>query len=162
MRETSCHAIKLETAGGCGRDHCVPGSPRHSLRPQAANLDDRFKAKSRSAEAPEAVLAEARAVDQAGAFAMVVWRRRSPAASPVGIGASLGCDGQILVTDDMIGTFDWTPKCAATTRCATSLPKRSKLMRPTCQAARFRCPPKCTALPRHQRRSGHERKYPPA
>jgi hypothetical protein len=30
------------------------------------------------------------------------------------------------VTDDMIGTFDWTPKCAATARCAISLPKRSK------------------------------------
>jgi 3-methyl-2-oxobutanoate hydroxymethyltransferase len=28
----------------------------------------------------------------------------------VGIGASPGCDGQILVTDDMIGMFDWTPK----------------------------------------------------
>jgi 3-methyl-2-oxobutanoate hydroxymethyltransferase len=80
----------------------------------------------------------------------------------VGIGASLGCGGQILVTDDMIDTFDWTPECAATTRCATSLPKRSKLMRPRCQAARLRCPPKRTALPRHQRRSGHERKYPPA
>ncbi len=146
MRETSCHAIKLKAAGGCSRNHCVPGSPRHFLRPQAANLDDRLKAKSRFTEAREDVLAEARAVNQAGAFAVVVEGVSGELAEEitrsiptVGIGASPGCDGQILVADDMIGTFDWTPKCAATTRCATSLPKRSKLMRPRCQAARFRC-----------------------
>jgi 3-methyl-2-oxobutanoate hydroxymethyltransferase len=52
--------------------------PRHShgdhvgLRPQAGNLDGGFKAKGRSTEAREDALAEARAVDQAGAFAMVV------------------------------------------------------------------------------------------
>jgi ketopantoate hydroxymethyltransferase len=146
-------------------------SPRHcrgghvGLRPQAANLDGRFEAKGRSTEAREDVLAEARAVDHAGTFGKVVEGVSGELAEEitrsiptVGIGASLGCDGQILVTDDMIGTFDWTPKCAATAGCATSLPKRSKLMRPTCQAARFRCAPKCTALPPHQRRSGHERK----
>jgi len=50
----------------------------------------------------------------------------------IGIGASAGCDGQILVTEDMIVMSDWTP-----------IPR----------------PPKCTALRRRQRRSGHERKY---
>jgi 3-methyl-2-oxobutanoate hydroxymethyltransferase len=111
-------------------------SPRHcrgghvGLRPQAANLDGRFEAKGRSTEAREDVLAEARAVDHAGTFGKVVEGVSGELAEEitrsiptVGIGASLGCDGQILVTDDMIGTFDWTPKCAATAGCATSLPK---------------------------------------
>jgi 3-methyl-2-oxobutanoate hydroxymethyltransferase len=97
--------------------------PRHShgdhvgLRPQAGNLDGGFKAKGRSTEAREDALAEARAVDQAGAFAMVVEGVSGELAEEitrsiptVGIGASPGCDGQILVTDDMIGMFDWTPK----------------------------------------------------
>ena len=61
--------------------------------------------------------AEARAVDQAGAFAMVVEGVSGELAEEItrsiptiGIGASPSCDGQILVTDDMIGVFDWTPK----------------------------------------------------
>jgi 3-methyl-2-oxobutanoate hydroxymethyltransferase len=116
-------------------------SPRHSrgghvgLRPQAGNLDGGFKAKGRSTEAREDALAEARAVDQPGAFAMVVEGVSGELAEEitrsiptVGIGASPRCDGQILVTDDMIGMFDWTPKCVpATARCGTSLPKRSSL-----------------------------------
>jgi 3-methyl-2-oxobutanoate hydroxymethyltransferase len=66
-----------------------------------------------------AVLAEAQESDQAGAFAIVVEGvapdladeiTQKVAAPTIGIGASPNCDGQILVTDDMIGLFDWTPK----------------------------------------------------
>jgi 3-methyl-2-oxobutanoate hydroxymethyltransferase len=126
-RSASCarRAATPSTRGRrrCSRNHCVPGSPRHSrgghvgLRPQAANLDGGFKAKGRSTEAREDALAEARAVDQAGAFAMVVEGVSGELAEEitrsiptVGIGASSGCDEQILVTDDMIGMFDGTPK----------------------------------------------------
>ena len=78
-----------------------------------------FKAKGRTAAERERVLAEAQAADQAGAFALVVEGvasdladevTRAVAAPTIGIGASAGCDGQILVTDDMLGLFDWTPK----------------------------------------------------
>jgi len=64
-------------------------------------------------------MAEARATDEAGAFAIVVEgvaedlaREVTAAVSAptIGIGASAACDGQILVTDDMLGLFDWTPK----------------------------------------------------
>jgi 3-methyl-2-oxobutanoate hydroxymethyltransferase len=65
------------------------------------------------------VLEEARATDEAGAFAIVVEGVAEDLAAEVtglvraptiGIGASAVCDGQILVTDDMLGLFDWTPK----------------------------------------------------
>jgi 3-methyl-2-oxobutanoate hydroxymethyltransferase len=65
------------------------------------------------------VIAEALAVDAAGAFAIVVEGVASDLADEItaavkaptiGIGASPNCDGQILVTDDMLGLFEWTPK----------------------------------------------------
>jgi hypothetical protein len=111
------------------------------------------------------VLAEARAVDHAGTFAKVVEGVSGELAEEitrsiptVDIGASLGCDGQILVTDDMVGTSTGRRSAPLRQGARPHCPSWSKLMRPTCQAARFRCAPKCTALPPHQRRSGHERK----
>ena len=65
------------------------------------------------------MLSEARATERAGAFAMVVEGVASDLATEItreveiptiGIGASPECDGQILVTDDMLGMFDWMPK----------------------------------------------------
>ncbi|HOY79925.1 MAG TPA: 3-methyl-2-oxobutanoate hydroxymethyltransferase, partial [Hyphomonadaceae bacterium] len=59
------------------------------------------------------------AADEAGCFAMViegvaedlaVQITRQVSCPTVGIGASASCDGQILVTDDLLGMFDWTPR----------------------------------------------------
>lgn len=125
MRETGCQAVKLEAADGVadsiafltGRG--IPVVGHVGLRPQAANVEGGFKAKGRTVAERERVLAEARATDAAGAFAIVVEGvsadladeiTRSVAAPTIGIGASAGCDGQILVTDDMVGMFEWTPK----------------------------------------------------
>src|SRR5437879_9507048 len=89
------------------------------LRPQTTHVDGGFKAKGRSTAERERVITEARATDQAGAFAIVVEGvaadladeiTRAVDAPTIGIGASPQCDGQILVTDDMLGLFDWTPK----------------------------------------------------
>jgi 3-methyl-2-oxobutanoate hydroxymethyltransferase len=65
------------------------------------------------------VLAEAEAAADAGAFSIVIEGVAESLAREItetvhvptiGIGASAACDGQILVTDDMLGLFDWTPK----------------------------------------------------
>lgn len=82
-------------------------------------VDGAFKAKGRTEDERARVLAEARATEAAGAFCVVVEGVAEPlareitealAVPTVGIGASAGCDGQILVVDDMLGLFDWTPK----------------------------------------------------
>ncbi len=89
------------------------------LRPQAVNVDGGFKAKGRTDAERDKVIAEARNADAAGAFAIVIEGVAEDLAAEVtqmiavpsiGIGASKSCDGQILVVDDMLGLFDWTPK----------------------------------------------------
>ncbi|TMG72616.1 MAG: 3-methyl-2-oxobutanoate hydroxymethyltransferase [Betaproteobacteria bacterium] len=118
MRKTGCQAVKVESGEGIAEtisflvERGIPVVGHVGLRPQATHVDGGFKAKGRST-------AEARATDQAGAFAIVVEGvaadladeiTRAVAAPTIGIGASPQCDGQILVTDDMLGLFDWTPK----------------------------------------------------
>jgi 3-methyl-2-oxobutanoate hydroxymethyltransferase len=97
----------------------IPVMGHVGLRPQSVNVDGGFRAKGRTEDEKARVLREAHATDQAGAFAIVVEgvaediaREITAAVSAptIGIGASASCDGQILVTDDMLGLFDWTPK----------------------------------------------------
>jgi len=97
----------------------VPVMGHVGLRPQSVLVDGAFKAKGRNPAERKRVLEEARATVEAGAFCVVVegvaesLAREITAAIDVptiGIGGSAACDGQILVTDDMLGLFDWTPK----------------------------------------------------
>lgn len=123
--ETGCQAVKVEACEGIPATidflvkRGIPVVGHVGLRPQATNVEGGFRAKGRTAGERERVLAEARAVDEAGAFAIVVEGVASDLADEVtaavnaptiGIGASPRCDGQILVTDDMLGLFEWTPK----------------------------------------------------
>lgn len=125
IAETGCQAVKLETHKGVDRtiaflvDRGIPVIGHVGLRPQASNADGGFKAKGRSESERQRVLEEAEAADMAGAFALVVEGvaadladtiTRNVGAPTIGIGASAQCDGQILVTEDMLGLFDWTPK----------------------------------------------------
>lgn len=125
MMETGCQAVKVESGEGIGDtiaylvDRGVPVMGHVGLRPQAMNVDGGFRAKGRTQAERDRVLREAMAADRAGAFAIVVegvaedLAREVTAAvraPTIGIGASSTCDGQILVTDDMLGMFDWTPK----------------------------------------------------
>lgn len=125
MQKTGCQAVKIES-GTYAREQIahlvqrgVPVMGHVGLRPQAINVDGSFRARGRSKEGWARALDEAVAADEAGAFAIVVEGVSSELAEEItkavscptiGIGASPACDGQILVTDDMLGVFDWTPK----------------------------------------------------
>jgi len=125
MRETGCQAVKIEAGEALAPTIAflvrrgVPVMGHVGLRPQAVHIDGGFKAKGRTEDERIRVLAEARAVDDAGCFAIVLEGvaeslaeeiNRNVHAPTIGIGASSACDGQILVTDDMLGVFEWTPK----------------------------------------------------
>lgn len=126
MAETGCGAIKLE--GGreladtvrflTGRG--VPVMGHVGLMPQSVNTAGGFRVQGRGERQAERVMADATAIADAGAFAIVIEGTIEPvarsitAALPVptiGIGASPVCDGQILVIDDALGVFtEFTPR----------------------------------------------------
>jgi 3-methyl-2-oxobutanoate hydroxymethyltransferase len=125
MKETGAQGVKVES----GQDvpdtiaylvrRGIPVMGHVGLRPQSVLVDGAFKAKGRNPSERARVLEEARATAEAGAFCVVVEgvaeslaREITEAieAPTIGIGGSAACDGQILVTDDMLGLFDWTPK----------------------------------------------------
>ncbi|MBI3437749.1 MAG: 3-methyl-2-oxobutanoate hydroxymethyltransferase [Proteobacteria bacterium] len=126
LKETGAQAIKMEASGpdiGATTrflvDRGIPVMGHVGLRPQAVNVDGKFRAKGRTLEERDRVLAEALAADEAGVFAIVVEGvdealapeiTAAVKAPTIGIGASAKCDGQILVTDDLLGLFEWTPK----------------------------------------------------
>ena len=125
MKETGCHAVKIES-GTYAADQIahlvargVPVMGHVGLRPQAINVDGGFRAKGRTGAGWARALEEAKAADDAGAFAIVVEGvaeelaveiTEAVSCPTIGIGASSACDGQILVTEDMLGLFDWVPK----------------------------------------------------
>ena len=120
MRETGCAAVKLE--GGVEMaetirfltSRSIPVMAHVGLTPQAINTLGGYAVQGRGEDA-DRIRADARAVEGAGAFAVVL--EKVPAAladhitaevaiPTIGIGASAKCDGQILVIDDMLGLFD--------------------------------------------------------
>jgi 3-methyl-2-oxobutanoate hydroxymethyltransferase len=125
MMETGCQAVKVESGEGIADtiaflvERGIPVMGHVGLRPQAMNVDGGFRAKGRTKAERERVVREAMSADRAGAFAIVVEGVAEDIAAEItsmvncptiGIGASAQCDGQILVTDDMLGMFEWTPK----------------------------------------------------
>ncbi len=125
MKETGCQAVKIESGTYAATQiaHMVargiPVMGHVGLRPQAVNVDGGFRAKGRTQEEWTEALEEAIAAEQAGAFAIVIEGvapeladeiTKTVKCPTIGIGASANCDGQILVTDDMLGMFEWVPK----------------------------------------------------
>lgn len=125
MKETGCQAVKIEAgeyAAATVRylvERGVPVMAHVGLRPQATNVDGGFRARGRTPEERGRVMAEAIAADEAGCFAMVIEGvaedlageiTRKVSCPTIGIGASAACDGQVLVTDDMLGMFERTPR----------------------------------------------------
>lgn len=119
MRETGAAAVKLE--GGVEMAETirflvqrgVPVMAHIGLTPQSINTLGGYKVQGRDADG-EKILADAKAVEAAGAFSIVLEKvpetladriTKELAIPTIGIGASAGCDGQILVVDDILGFF---------------------------------------------------------
>lgn len=125
MAETGCGAVKLEGGQHMAQTIAflaargIPVMAHIGLTPQGVNAFGGYKVQGRG-DAAEKVRADARAVAEAGAFAVVLEKVPDALARAVtgdiaiptiGIGASADCDGQILVIDDMLGLFaDFRPK----------------------------------------------------
>lgn len=100
----------------------IPVMAHLGLTPQSVNAFGGFKVQGKSNDGAQKLLDEARAVEKAGAFAVVLECVPAKLAKKVsesigiptiGIGAGNGCDGQVLVYQDMLGLFsDFTPKFA--------------------------------------------------
>ena len=89
------------------------------LTPQAVNVLGGYMARGRDDAEARKIIGDAKALDQAGAFAIVLEGVLEPIAieatqavscPTIGIGASAQCDGQVLVTEDMLGMFDRVPR----------------------------------------------------
>ena len=100
----------------------IPVVAHLGLTPQAINAFGGFKVQGKSEEAAQRLLEEARAVEEAGAFAVVLecvpaklaeFISKEISIPTIGIGAGVGCDGQVLVYQDMLGMYsDFVPKFA--------------------------------------------------
>ncbi len=118
MKETGCGGVKLE--GGTDMattiahlvQNGIPVMGHIGLQPQSVIKDGGYKVKGRTAEQEEQLLNDAHAVEAAGAFSLVLEGTvedvstritRNISIPVIGIGASAECDGQILVSEDMLG-----------------------------------------------------------
>jgi len=125
MKETDCGAVKLE--GGAHMAETIaflvrrgiPVMAHIGLTPQSINVMGGFKTQGRTTDEWAPIVEDAKAVSEAGAFAVVLEAMAEPlaaritreiAAPTIGIGASAACDGQILVMEDMLGLSPRVPK----------------------------------------------------
>jgi 3-methyl-2-oxobutanoate hydroxymethyltransferase len=125
MKETGCAAVKLEGGEAMAptirflSERGIPVIGHVGLTPQAVNTLGGYGARGRSEAEAAKILSDARAVADAGAFVIVAEGVMEGLADDltkavpvpvIGIGASAGCDGQVLVTEDMLGLFERTPR----------------------------------------------------
>lgn len=126
MAETGCGGVKVEGGAEMAEtiefltQRGIPVFGHVGLMPQSVHTAGGYRARGRKGQDAATILADAKAVAGAGAFALVIESTMEPLAGritktvpipTIGIGASPACDGQILVTDDLLGLFpDFTPK----------------------------------------------------
>lgn len=125
MAETGCGGVKLEGGAEMAEtihfvvERGIPVVGHVGLTPQSVNALGGFRARGRTTVEAERIRRDAVAVSEAGAFAVVLEATLEPIARAItaevpaitiGIGASAACDGQVLVTEDVVGLFDsFTP-----------------------------------------------------
>lgn len=125
LKETGCDAVKLEGGEAMAEtvaflnQRGIPVMGHVGLTPQAVNVLGGYGARGRSEAEASKIVNDAKALDQAGAFAIVIEGVIEPvaiqitqavSAPTIGIGASAQCDGQVLVTEDMLGMFERVPR----------------------------------------------------
>jgi 3-methyl-2-oxobutanoate hydroxymethyltransferase len=125
MKETGCAAVKLEGGEAMAptveflTHRGIPVIGHVGLTPQAVNILGGYGARGKDSAEADKIIADAKAVDRAGAFCIVLEGVMEEIANKVvkavdapviGIGASAECDGQVLVTEDMLGMFERTPR----------------------------------------------------
>ena len=125
MKQTGAAAVKLE--GGAAMaptvrflsERGIPVMGHVGLTPQAVNMLGGYGARGRTQAEADKIVADAVAIAEAGAFAIVIEGVVEPIAiaitqavrcPTIGIGASSQCDGQVLVAEDMLGLFERTAK----------------------------------------------------
>jgi 3-methyl-2-oxobutanoate hydroxymethyltransferase len=125
LKQTGAAAVKLEGGAAMAptvaflNSRGIPVMGHVGLTPQAVNVLGGYGARGRSDAEAEKIVSDAKALDEAGAFAIVVEGVVEPiaiaatkavACPTIGIGASAHCDGQVLVTEDMLGMFERVPR----------------------------------------------------
>jgi 3-methyl-2-oxobutanoate hydroxymethyltransferase len=125
MKETGCAAVKLEGGEAMAGTiefltrRGIPVIGHVGLTPQAVNVLGGYGARGKSDAEAKKIVGDARAVADAGAFCVVIegvlegiadQATAAIAVPTIGIGASANCDGQVLVTEDMLGLFERTPR----------------------------------------------------
>lgn len=125
LKETGCAAVKLEGGEAMAETIAfltrrgIPVCAHVGLTPQAVNALGGYGARGRDRHEHDKIIADGKAVADAGAFAVVIEGVMEPVAitltemlaiPTIGIGASPQCDGQVLVTDDLLGMFERTPR----------------------------------------------------
>ena len=125
LKQTGAAAVKLE--GGTAMaptvkfltERGIPVMGHVGLTPQAVNVLGGYGARGRTPEEAAKIVADAQGIAEAGAFALVIEGVVEPiaieitttiACPTIGIGASAQCDGQVLVTEDMLGMFERTAR----------------------------------------------------
>jgi 3-methyl-2-oxobutanoate hydroxymethyltransferase len=124
MAETGAAGVKIEGGEAMAEtvrflvERGIPVLGHIGLQPQSVNVIGGFRAQGRNEAEAARVMADARAVAQAGCFAIVIEGTNEPVARrateavhvpTIGIGASPACDGQILVTEDLLGLSGMQP-----------------------------------------------------
>lgn len=127
LKETGAGAIKMEGGARFAEtveflvQRGIPVMGHIGLTPQSVNTMGGFRVQGRTAESERRLMEDARAINDAGAFAIVMEGIVEPVAKAIatsaaittptiGIGATAHCDGQILVLEDMLGLSDRSPK----------------------------------------------------
>lgn len=125
LKETGCAGVKLEGGEAMAETVAfltrrgIPVMGHIGLTPQAVNMLGGYNARGRSDAEARKIVSDAVALDQAGAFSIVIEGVVEPiaieatqavACPTIGIGASAQCDGQVLVTEDMLGMFERVPR----------------------------------------------------